>query len=63
MGKIEIYLDGWVRRGADVIKALCLGATGVAVGRPFMYAAAMGDEGVLKVIQCEWIVFASLTED
>ncbi|KKA22184.1 hypothetical protein T310_3783 [Rasamsonia emersonii CBS 393.64] len=34
--KVEIYLDGWVRRGADVIKALCLGARGVALGRPFI---------------------------
>ncbi|KIV89953.1 hypothetical protein, variant [Exophiala mesophila] len=49
--KAEFYLDGWVRRGADVIKALCLGAKGVALGRPFMYSVAMGDEGVMKVIQ------------
>ncbi|OAP62482.1 hypothetical protein AYL99_04687 [Fonsecaea erecta] len=49
--KTEIYLDGGVRRGADVIKALCLGAKGVALGRPFMYSVAMGDEGVAKVIQ------------
>ena len=53
LGKMEIYLDGWVRRGADVIKALCLGATGVALGRPFMYSVAMGNEGVMKVIQRE----------
>jgi L-lactate dehydrogenase (cytochrome) len=51
LGQVEIYLDGWVRRGADVIKALCLGATAVGLGRPFMYAVSMGDEGVLKVIQ------------
>ncbi|ETI28781.1 hypothetical protein G647_01232 [Cladophialophora carrionii CBS 160.54] len=49
--KVEIYLDGGVRRGADIIKALCLGARGVALGRPFMYAVSMGDEGVNKVIQ------------
>lgn len=54
LGKVEIYLDGWVRRGADIIKALCLGATGVSLGRPFMYGVAMGDEGVLKVIQREF---------
>jgi L-lactate dehydrogenase (cytochrome) len=53
LGKVEIFLDGWVRRGADVIKALCLGATGVALGRPFMYSVSMGDEGVMKVIQCK----------
>ena len=40
-----------VRRGTDVIKALCLGATGVGLGRPFMYAVASGTEGVLRAIQ------------
>lgn len=53
LGQVEIYLDGWVRRGADIIKALCLGATAVALGRPFMYGCAMGNEGVLKVVQCK----------
>ena len=51
LGKVEIYLDGGIRRGADIIKALCLGATGVGLGRPFMYAVAMGDEGVAHVIR------------
>ena len=45
IGKIEIYLDGGVRRGADILKAICLGATGVALGRPFMYSVAMGRRG------------------
>lgn len=58
IGKVEIYLDGWVRRGADVLKALCLGATGVALGRPFMYSVAMGNEGVLKVIQREFTLLS-----
>lgn len=35
---LEVYLDGGVRRGTDVVKALCLGATGVGLGRPFLYA-------------------------
>lgn len=51
--RMEIYLDGWVRRGADIVKALCLGATGLAIGRPFMYSVAMGDEGVMTVIRCK----------
>ncbi|RMZ87788.1 hypothetical protein DV736_g4983, partial [Chaetothyriales sp. CBS 134916] len=51
IGKVDIYLDGGVRRGADVIKALCLGATGVGLGRPFMYGVSMGDEGVAHVIR------------
>ncbi len=51
LGKMEIYLDGGVRRGADVVKAIALGATGVSLGRPFLYACTYGTEGVLKAIQ------------
>lgn len=47
----EVYLDGGVRRGTDVVKALCLGATGIGLGRPFLYAlSAYGTEGVLRAI-------------
>ncbi|KAJ5623598.1 hypothetical protein N7490_012203 [Penicillium lividum] len=47
--KLEIFLDGGLRDGADVLKALCLGATAVGVGRPYFYAlAAYGGEGVEK---------------
>lgn len=50
--KCEIYVDGGVKRGADVVKALCLGATAVGIGRPFLYAmAAYGTQGVLKAIE------------
>jgi L-lactate dehydrogenase (cytochrome) len=52
--EMEVYLDGGVMRGTDVIKALCLGATAVGLGRPFMYAlSTYGTEGVCKAIQCE----------
>ncbi|KEZ41122.1 Nitrate reductase (NADH) [Scedosporium apiospermum] len=45
--KIEIYIDGGVRRGTDIIKALCLGAKGVGIGRPFLYAmSSYGFDGV-----------------
>lgn len=45
--KIEIYVDGGVRRGTDILKALCMGAKGVGIGRPFLYAmSAYGPEGV-----------------
>lgn len=50
--KLEVYLDGGVRRGSDVIKALCLGITAVGVGRPFMYAlGSYGTDGVMKAVQ------------
>lgn len=58
LGKVEIYLDGGIRRGTDIIKALCLGASAVAMGRPFMYAlGAYGTEGVVKTIQCKQYLF------
>ncbi|KAJ9100871.1 hypothetical protein QFC20_005360 [Naganishia adeliensis] len=49
-GKCEIYIDGGIRRGTDVVKALCLGAKGVGMGRPFMYALTYGEEGVRHAI-------------
>ncbi|KAF5596438.1 L-lactate dehydrogenase (cytochrome) [Fusarium subglutinans] len=50
--KIEVYIDGGVRRGSDVLKALCLGARGVGIGRPFLYAmAAYGQKGLEKAIR------------
>ncbi|KAF4345131.1 L-lactate dehydrogenase (cytochrome) [Fusarium beomiforme] len=50
--KIEVYIDGGVRRGSDVLKALCLGARGVGIGRPFLYAmAGYGQKGVEKAIR------------
>ncbi|KAF2750147.1 mitochondrial cytochrome-like protein b2 [Sporormia fimetaria CBS 119925] len=50
-GKMEIYLDGGLRDGSDVLKALCLGATAVGVGRPFLYAlSAYGSKGVERCV-------------
>ncbi|KAL0009774.1 hypothetical protein SO802_004882 [Lithocarpus litseifolius] len=49
-GKVPVFLDGGVRRGTDVFKALALGAQ--AIGRPAIYGlAAKGEYGVRKVIQ------------
>ena len=51
-GKIPLLIDSGVRRGADVIKALAIGAKGVLIGRPYAYAmASHGDEGVLHLIR------------
>lgn len=50
--KIEVYVDGGVRRATDIIKALCLGAKGVGIGRPFLYAmSAYGLPGVDRAMQ------------
>jgi L-lactate dehydrogenase (cytochrome) len=52
IGKFDIYLDGGVRRGSDVLKAICLGATAVGLGRPFVYAlGAYGRQGVERAIE------------
>ncbi|KAI2635937.1 FMN-dependent dehydrogenase [Xylaria nigripes] len=45
--KIEVFIDGGVRRATDILKALCLGAKGVGIGRPFLYAmSSYGFDGV-----------------
>ena len=50
--KMEVFLDGGVKRGTDVVKALCLGCKAVGLGRPFLYAnTCYGVEGVLKAIE------------
>jgi L-lactate dehydrogenase (cytochrome) len=49
---IEIHMDGGIRSGQDVLKAVALGARGVYVGRPFLYGlGAMGEAGVTKCLQ------------
>lgn len=50
-GRIPVLLDGGVRRGTDVVKALALGATAVAVGRPVLWGLAVGGEaGAARVL-------------
>ncbi|KEF55941.1 L-lactate dehydrogenase (cytochrome) [Exophiala aquamarina CBS 119918] len=46
LSKLEIYVDGGILRGTDVLKALALGATAVGIGRPYLYSLAYGQEGV-----------------
>ena len=50
-GRVPIVLDGGVRRGTDIFKALALGATAVGVGRPYIWGlGAFGQEGVETVL-------------
>jgi len=51
-GKLEVLLDGGIRRGADVVKALALGAKAVFIGRPLFWGLAVdGERGVTRVLQ------------
>ncbi|HKD43832.1 MAG TPA: alpha-hydroxy acid oxidase, partial [Myxococcaceae bacterium] len=51
-GRIEILMDGGIRRGSDIVKALCLGARAVLVGRAYAYGLAAGGEaGVARAIE------------
>ncbi|XP_016453231.1 glycolate oxidase-like isoform X1 [Nicotiana tabacum] len=51
-GRIPVFLDGGIRRGTDVFKALALGASGVFIGRPVVFSLAVdGEAGVRKVLQ------------
>ena len=51
-GKVEVLMDGGVRRGSDIVKALCLGARAVLIGRGYAYGlAAAGRPGVDRAIE------------
>ncbi|KAL2002894.1 hypothetical protein VTN02DRAFT_5611 [Thermoascus thermophilus] len=51
-GRLEVWVDGGIRRGTDVVKALCLGAKAVGIGRPALWGlAAGGVEGVKRTLQ------------
>ena len=51
-GQIEVLMDGGVRRGTDIVKALCLGARAVLCGRAYAYGlAAAGEAGVTRAIE------------
>jgi isopentenyl diphosphate isomerase/L-lactate dehydrogenase-like FMN-dependent dehydrogenase len=50
--RIEVLLDGGIRRGSDIAKALCLGAQAVLVGRAYAYGlGAAGGAGVARAIE------------
>ncbi|RXN18658.1 hydroxyacid oxidase 1 [Labeo rohita] len=51
-GKVDVFMDGGVRKGTDVLKALALGAKAVFVGRPVLWGLACeGDKGVSNVLE------------
>ena len=75
-GRVPLLMDGGIRRGVDVVKALALGASAVMLGRPYLWGlAAAGSEGVQRVVnmlvtelemamaQCGAATLAELTPD
>jgi isopentenyl diphosphate isomerase/L-lactate dehydrogenase-like FMN-dependent dehydrogenase len=51
-GRAEVLMDGGIRRGSDVIKAICLGARAVLIGRAYAYAlGAAGEAGVARALE------------
>ena len=51
-GQIEVWMDGGIRRGSDIVKAVCLGAHAVLCGRAYAYGlAAAGEAGVQRAIE------------
>jgi isopentenyl diphosphate isomerase/L-lactate dehydrogenase-like FMN-dependent dehydrogenase len=63
-GRVPIYLDGGIRRGTDVIKALALGATAVGIGKPIFFALACqgqaGVENIFRILQSELVAAMKL---
>ena len=58
-GRVPVFLDGGVRHGTDIYRALALGARGVGIGRPYIWGlSAFGQEGVERVLE---ILRAELT--
>jgi len=64
-GRIPILIDGGIRRGTDVLKALALGATAVMIGRPYIYGLAVGGAAgaaaVIEILRREFEQAMALT--
>jgi isopentenyl diphosphate isomerase/L-lactate dehydrogenase-like FMN-dependent dehydrogenase len=51
-GRADVLMDGGIRRGSDAVKAICLGARAVLIGRPYIYGlAAAGEAGVARTLE------------
>ena len=51
LDKHQVLIDGGITRGTDVLKALCLGARGVGLGRGFLYGNVWGEVGCTRVVE------------
>ncbi|KAG9791567.1 L-lactate dehydrogenase (cytochrome) [Exophiala dermatitidis] len=53
---MHVFVDGGIRRGSDILKAICLGASAVCLGRPVLYSLTYGEQGVkhaIEILQAE----------
>jgi L-lactate dehydrogenase (cytochrome) len=51
-GQIDVLMDGGIRRGSDIVKALCLGARAVLIGRAYAYGLAVaGEAGITRALE------------
>lgn len=58
LGKIQLWVDGGIKRGTDVVKALCLGASAVGIGRAALFGlGAGGQAGVERTLESELLPF------
>merc|ERR1740121_2316886 len=49
--EFSVFVDGGIRRGADIFKAVALGASGIGVGRPVLYSlASYGEKGIVRMV-------------
>ena len=58
--RMEVYVDSGIRRGTDILKAVCLGATAVGMGRSMLFATNYGQEGVEHLIDSKCFSFCFL---
>jgi 4-hydroxymandelate oxidase len=62
-GRMPVLIDSGFRRGTDICKALCLGASAVAVGRPYLWGlGAFGEAGVARVLELLRIELAAIMQ-
>lgn len=54
LDRLEVFIDGGIQRGTDILKAICLGASAVCLGRPFLFALAYGEEGMKHAIKSKF---------